>query len=61
MTKDEATTIRDLLLKNSDYMVLPDSSYDTPEIRAYRQSLRDLPQQDGFPTNIVWPTMPNTK
>lgn len=23
--------------------------------RAYRQALLDVPQQEGFPTNIVWP------
>ena len=36
---------------------------DTPQaIRdkyaAYRQALRDVPQQAGFPDNIVWPTKP---
>lgn len=25
---------------------------------AYRQALRDVPQQPGFPTNINWPTQP---
>lgn len=27
--------------------------------RDYRQALLDVPQQDGFPTNIVWPEAPN--
>jgi hypothetical protein len=57
MTKDEALTIRDLLLKNSDYMVLPDSGKDSAEVRQYRQNLRDVPSQSGFPENIVWPTL----
>ncbi len=26
--------------------------------RAYRQALLDVPQQEGFPTNIVWPIIP---
>lgn len=26
--------------------------------RAYRQALLDVPQQEGFPTNIIWPTIP---
>lgn len=26
--------------------------------RAYRQALRDVPEQQGFPTNITWPTKP---
>jgi hypothetical protein len=25
---------------------------------SYRQALRDVPQQSGFPNNIVWPTAP---
>jgi hypothetical protein len=57
MTADIARSIRDNLLKQSDYLVLPDSSKDTPEVRAYRQALRDVTQQDGFPENIVWPTL----
>lgn len=24
----------------------------------YRQALRDIPQQTGFPDNVVWPTAP---
>jgi hypothetical protein len=24
----------------------------------YRQALREVPQQPGFPTNITWPTKP---
>lgn len=27
--------------------------------RQYRQDLLDVPQQDGFPNNIIWPTIPN--
>ena len=27
--------------------------------RAYRQALLDVPQQEGFPTNIVWPEAPH--
>lgn len=28
------------------------------ELAAYRQQLLDVPQQSGFPTNVVWPTKP---
>ena len=53
---------RDKLLVESDSLVLPDrwSSYSTTKkskISTYRQELRDIPQQDGFPTNVVWPTL----
>ena len=27
--------------------------------RAYRQALLDVPQQEGFPTNISWPEVPH--
>lgn len=29
------------------------------EWAVYRQALRDLPQQDGFPFDIVWPGAPD--
>jgi hypothetical protein len=28
------------------------------EWAAYRQALLDVPQQDGFPHDVTWPTMP---
>ncbi|NBK26426.1 MAG: hypothetical protein EOM68_31005 [Spirochaetia bacterium] len=27
------------------------------EARAYRQALRDIPDQAGFPYDVVWPTL----
>jgi hypothetical protein len=47
---------RNSLLASSDWTQLP----DVPEaIRLawaeYRQALRDIPQQEGFPQTIVWP------
>lgn len=27
----------------------------------YRQALRDIPRQDGFPFNVVWPNSPDEK
>ena len=35
---------------------IPDS-VSTPWA-AYRQALRDVPQQEGFPWNVTWPEMP---
>lgn len=52
---------RDRELALSDWSVLPDSPMD-PATHAvwveYRQLLRDVPQQSGFPDNIVWPVSP---
>jgi hypothetical protein len=57
MTPDTARTIRDINLKNTDWYMLSDSPDKTGVIE-YRQALRDVPQQEGFPDNIVWPTLP---
>jgi hypothetical protein len=48
---------RNTRLFQTDYMALTDSTL-TAEMAAYRQALRDVPTQDGFPHNVVWPTKP---
>lgn len=54
---------RDNLLAASDVMVLPDrwaalSAEKQQAWSAYRQALRDVPQQPGFPENVTWPIKP---
>jgi hypothetical protein len=55
----EATerSTRDDLLKATDHYGLSDVSM-TDAMTAYRQALRDVPQQEGFPGTITWPTKP---
>jgi len=52
---------RNTLLDKADIIVnKADDSGNTEMIakaRAYRQSLRDIPEQDGFPENVVWPVL----
>jgi hypothetical protein len=48
---------RNKLLSETDFMVLPDSGYDTSEIRAYRQALRDITEQEYFPEDVDWPSL----
>lgn len=36
-----------------------DIGEDASGWRKYRQALRDLPRQGGFPENVEWPTTPN--
>tara|TARA_R110001592_G_scaffold251228_2_gene513884 strand:+ start:2120 stop:2398 length:279 start_codon:yes stop_codon:yes gene_type:complete len=48
---------RDELLTASDHMALADRITD--EWRIYRQLLRDVPAQSGFPANVTWPTAPD--
>jgi len=55
---DEARTQRDALLSQSDWTQVPDAPVDQAAWAEYRQALRDIPQQAGFPTDITWPTKP---
>lgn len=61
-TLDELTTVarrtRNAKLKASDWAMMPDAPTDQDAWAAYRQSLRDVPQQVGFPMDILWPTPP---
>jgi len=54
----EARTQRDALLSQSDWTQVPDAPVDQQAWAEYRQALRDLPQQAGFPTEITWPAKP---
>ena len=53
-----ARSERDALLKESDWTQVPDAPVDQQAWADYRQALRDVPQQDGFPTDIDWPSKP---
>jgi hypothetical protein len=51
--------VRDTLLKETDWTQSVDISGDVKALWApYRQALRDVPTQSGFPFNIAWPTPP---
>ncbi len=53
---------RDNLLKQTDWVVIKalEQGNDVPiEWREYRQALRDLPAQPGFPLDVAFPTAPN--
>lgn len=49
---------RDALLGASDKEVLPDRDTDKTAWAAYRQALREIPEQAGFPFDVDWPVMP---
>jgi len=52
---------RNQLLFASDWAALSDvglSDAKKAEYLVYRQALRDVPEQSGFPDNITWPTEP---
>lgn len=60
-TNDEIAEIhrqeRDRLLEETDVYALSDVTMTT-KMSTYRQALRDVPQQTGFPTTVIWPTHP---
>ena len=48
---------RNTLLAETDWWANSDVTM-TDEQRAYRQALRDIPLQEGFPHSVTWPTKP---
>lgn len=54
---------RDARLRATDVYLLADYPGMTVEaleqIKAYRQALRDVPEQEGFSRQIVWPEFPS--
>lgn len=49
---------RDRLLASTDWTQVADAPVDQAAWATYRQALRDVPQQAGFPDNITWPEVP---
>ena len=52
---------RDELLAETDYLLMPDypiSEEALAALKTYRQALRDVPEQTGFPNTIEWPSKP---
>ena len=58
MAGDNIRRERNRLLSETDWMALSDNTM-TPEWASYRQALRDITSQEGFPYTIEWPTEPN--
>jgi hypothetical protein len=58
ITPEEVRVERNRLLAASDWTQLADAPVDQAAWAAYRQALRDVPQQAGFPDNVVWPVKP---
>ena len=56
-----ARSERDALLKDCDWTQLDDTPLSNEkklEWAVYRQALRDVPEQAGFPWSVVWPEKP---
>ena len=49
---------RNARLAATDWTQIADSTADKPAWSTYRQALRDVPLQAGFPQNVSWPQKP---
>lgn len=57
---DAARVVRDqrnALLQETDWMALSDVTM-SEEMTTYRQTLRDITAQGGFPYSVTWPSKP---
>lgn len=54
----EIRTERDAKLTESDWTQVADAPVDQAAWATYRQALRDIPSQAGFPNEVTWPTEP---
>jgi hypothetical protein len=57
----QATAVRadrDRRLADSDWTQVADAPVDQAAWATYRQELRDVPAQSGFPWDITWPVKP---
>lgn len=57
----EVRVKRNALLNGSDFSQLADATVDVKEWAGYRQQLRDVTKQKGFPNAVEWPVEPSKK
>ena len=55
--KEAVRRQRNSLLAGTDWMALSDVTL-SEAWTTYRQALRNIPLQSGFPANVTWPTKP---
>jgi hypothetical protein len=57
-TANEIRAKRNQLLNSSDWTQVIDAPVNKESWAIYRQELRDITTQEGFPFTIVWPIIP---
>jgi hypothetical protein len=58
---EAVTNTRNGLLDSTDWIVIRATDQGVPipeDWRTYRQALRDIDKQPGYPWNVIWPTPP---
>lgn len=58
LSEDEIKSLRNKMLSETDWWAVSDRVITEAEA-TYRQALRDIPQQTGFPNTVVWPVSPS--
>lgn len=56
---ESVRTSRNQKLKETDWTQIPDCTVDKTVWKEYRQELRDISTQEGFPHDITWPEEPS--
>ena len=59
LDEDEARALRNELLVTTDWTANSDVTMSA-EMTTYRQALRDIPSQAGFPDTVTWPQEPTS-
>lgn len=57
----QVRTERDRKIAETDWYMMPDypsNPQNLEELKVYRQALRDVPKQEGFPRDVRWPDVP---
>ena len=54
----QVRTKRNKLLASSDWTQVADAPVDQSAWATYRQALRDITEQNGFPNEVTWPVEP---
>ena len=57
-SESDVRSTRNDLLAASDWTQVLDAPIDQAAWATYRQALRDVPDQAGFPDNVTWPQRP---
>lgn len=57
-TKAKVRSQRDALLASTDWTQVSDAPVNSAVWATYRQALRDIPNQAGFPVTVTWPKNP---
>lgn len=58
---ENARSERNRKIAETDYYMMPDYPSDPnniEKIKVYRQALRDITKQEGFPSKFTWPDVP---